>query len=254
MTGKRILIDTSKCTACKACQVACQQWHTLEAEDTTFTGSYTNPEDLSGATLTLIKFTEAEAGDKLRWLFFNNRCRHCQDPRCKLACPLKAIKRQANGIVRIDPDLCDPLACTDDPPYLDRPCQRQCPFKNGHGTGIPKWKYEKNGNPVETKMRKCDFCYNRLNTSPEAMVLKSPPFVSTDGKTKSALPSCQVTCIPGAITSGKADAMWTKATKRVNYLKTHGYPDANIYPADFPTHVIWVLIEKPEVYGLTPVY
>jgi formate dehydrogenase iron-sulfur subunit len=247
MTGKRMFIDTSKCTACRACMVSCKQWHSLPAEDTTFTGSYQNPPDLSGATLTLIKFTETEVGDKLRFLFFNNRCRHCQDPRCKMACPRKAIKRQVNGIVRIDHTLCDPLLCSSDPIYVDRPCQRNCMFKNGGGTGIPKWRYVKDGSPEGEKMRKCDFCYNRFTN----LDLKSPPFVSADGKTKSALPSCQVTCPPGAIKSGAADAMWTQATRRVNYLKTHGYPNANVYPADFPTHVIWVLIESPEVYGLT---
>src|SRR4030042_3791201 len=99
MEGKRILVDTSKCQACKACQAECKQWHSLEAEDTTFTGSYQNPPDMSGANLTVVKFTEIETGGKVKWLFFKDGCRHCQDPRCKLACPRKAIKRQANGVV-----------------------------------------------------------------------------------------------------------------------------------------------------------
>jgi len=251
MLGKRIVIDTSKCTACKACQIACKQWHTLESEDTTFTGSYTNPPDLSGANLTLIRFTEAEVGGKLRWLFFNDRCRHCDAPTCKVACPLvpKAIKRQANGIVRIDPALCHPELCSSE---AIKPCQQACPFKSiSDGVlGIPKKDYVKNGNPVTTVMRKCDFCYNRMNTSPEATVLKNPPFVSTDGKIKSALPSCKVACIPGAIKVGAADAMLTQANKRVTYLKNHGYPNANVYPAGLQTHVIWVLVEVPSTYGI----
>jgi formate dehydrogenase iron-sulfur subunit len=234
--------------------VACKQWHSLPAVDTEFTGSYTNPPDLTGADLTVIKFTEAEVAGKLRFLFFNQRCRHCDNPRCKLACPLKAIKRQKNGIVRIDHNICDPLACTDDPIWMDRPCQRQCMFKgDGDGSSIPKWQYTKDGVPINASaMRKCDFCYNRFTS----LELKSPPFVSTDGKTKSALPACQVTCPPGAIKSGKADAMLNQANKRVTYLKANGYPDANVYPSPtgIPTHVIWVLVEKPEVYGLTPVY
>src|SRR4030043_868219 len=227
MLGKRMLIDTSKCTACRACMVSCKQWHSLPAVDTEFTGSYTNPPDLTGADLTNVQFTEAEVVGKLRFLFFNNRCRHCDAPTCRVACPLvpKAIKRQANGIVRIDPDRCDPSLCSTN---AIKPCQQACPFKSiGDGAiGIPKREYVKDGSPVTTVMRKCDFCYNRFTS----LELKSPPFVSTDGKTKSALPACQVTCPPGAITSGKADAMLTKATKRVNYLKLNGYPNANIYP------------------------
>jgi Fe-S-cluster-containing dehydrogenase component len=99
-------------------------------------------------------------------------------------------------------------------------------------------------------MRKCDFCYNRMNASPEATELKNPPFVSTDGKTKSALPACKVTCPPGAIKFGAADAMLTQANKRVNKLKVSGYPNANVYPAGLATHVIWVLVEAPSVYGI----
>lgn len=244
MTGKRMLIDTSKCTACRACQVACKQWHSLPAEDTEFTGTYTNPPDNSGANLTVVKFTEAEVGGKLRFLFFNNRCRHCHHAPCKGACPLGAIKKQPNGTIRIDPDICDPDACSS---IEKKPCQWACPFQF-----IPKREYVKDGSTVLTKMRKCDFCYNRMNTSPEATILKAIPFKSADGKTKSALPACKVTCPPGAITFGNADPMLTKANKRVTYLKANGYPNANVYPKQksWPSHVIWVLLEPKEVYGL----
>jgi Fe-S-cluster-containing dehydrogenase component len=106
----------------------------------------------------------------------------------------------------------------------------------------------KNGFVSGDKMKKCDFCYNRWNN----LELKSPPFVSADGKTKSALPACQVACIPGAITSGAADGILNKANKRVTYLKANGHPNANVYPNQngIPTHIIWVLLEAPGVYGL----
>jgi formate dehydrogenase-N beta subunit len=234
--------------------VACKQWHSLPAVDTEFTGYYTNPPDLTGADLTNIQFTEAVVVGKLRWLFFNNRCRHCHTPTCRQACPLvpKAIKRQANGIVRIDPAFCRPDVCSTND---IKPCQQACPFKSvGDGVlGIPKRKYVKDGAPVvSTVMRKCDFCYNRMNLSPEATELKNPPFVSTDGKTKSALPACKVTCPPGAIKFGAADAMLTQAKNRVNKLKATGYPNANVYPAGLLTHVIWVLVEAPTTYGIVP--
>ncbi len=104
MEGKRILIDTSKCVACKACQVACQQWHSLPSEDTTFTGTYQNPPDMSGANLTVAKFFEI-FDTKLKWLFFKDQCRHCNYPNCKLACPLtpkqsKGIKMESSGLIQ----------------------------------------------------------------------------------------------------------------------------------------------------------
>ena len=44
------LIDVSKCTACRGCQVACKQWNGLPAEHTKQTGTYENPPELSGTT------------------------------------------------------------------------------------------------------------------------------------------------------------------------------------------------------------
>ena len=239
MTGKRLFIDTSKCQACKACQAACKQWHSLEAEDTTFTGSYTNPPNTSGANLTVVKFTEKEESSKLEWLFFKEQCRHCENPNCKTACPRKAIKRKLNGTVWIKEELCDPSLCSTEEV---KPCQQACPFKT-FGMGIPKRNYVRNGSPVETKMQKCDLCYDRWPGNPASVVLP-------DASSKK--PACMVTCPPGAIMFGAADAMKRKANKRVTILKANGYPNANVYPAGVQTHVIWVLLEPPVVYGIVP--
>jgi len=242
MTGKRLFIDTSKCMACKACQVACQQWHSLEAEDTEFTGTYQNPPDMSGANLTLVKFTEKEAAGKLNWLFFKDQCRHCEIPTCKTACPLKAIRRKLNGTVWVREDLCDPTACSTEEV---KPCQQACPFKTDgvSRVGVPKLDYVKNGSPVATKMQKCDLCYNRWPVGKaEAAVL---PVASRK-------PACMIACPPGAMMFGGADTMRRKANKRVTYLKANGYPNANVYPAGLQTHVIWVLLEAPVTYGIVP--
>ena len=229
VTGKMMMIDTSRCIGCKACQVACQQWHSLPAEDTTFTGTYQNPPDMSGANLTVTKFTEV---DTEKWLFFKDQCRHCDTPYCKDACPLGAIKRKANGIVFIKEELCDPSAC-----HLE--CQLACPY--GVATGIPKFGYTRDGAPVETKAMKCDFCYDRFK--------KNDDLKRITGKfAKSNRPACELTCPPAAIKSGSADKIWKTANRRVKKLKENGFPDANVYPS-LPSHVVWVLAEKPQVYG-----
>lgn len=83
--SKALLIDTSRCIACKACQVACKQWNGLPAEITTNVGSHQNPQDLSAVTWTLVRMNEVEGGGKLKWLFFKDQCRHCVEPPCLMA-------------------------------------------------------------------------------------------------------------------------------------------------------------------------
>jgi len=228
MNGVRLLIDTSKCIGCKACQVACQQWHSLPSEDTTFTGTYENPLDVSAANLTVTKFFEV-LDMKLNWLFFKDQCRHCDEPPCREHCPFSAIIRQPDGIVRIDSAKCFPDRCSRN---VVKPCQDECKFNE-----IPRYRYLKAGLLVATKMRKCDFCYDRLAGS-----IHSIP---------SRKPACQMACPPGAISFGNADPLMAEALSRLNYLKTHGLPQAKIYPEDSgsSTHVIWILPKGEGVYG-----
>jgi formate dehydrogenase iron-sulfur subunit len=46
-SGKAFLIDTTLCTACRGCQIACKQWNQLPATETHNWGSMQNPKDLS---------------------------------------------------------------------------------------------------------------------------------------------------------------------------------------------------------------
>ncbi|MBM3237468.1 formate dehydrogenase [Candidatus Poribacteria bacterium] len=85
MGTKAFLIDTSKCIACKACQVACKQWNELPAEKTVNQGTFQNPPDLSAVTWTLVRFKEVSNNGKMSWNFFKDQCRHCLEPPCKLS-------------------------------------------------------------------------------------------------------------------------------------------------------------------------
>ena len=51
------LIDTTKCTACRGCQVACKQWNEMPGLRTKNWGSYQNPPELGWNTWTLIPFS-----------------------------------------------------------------------------------------------------------------------------------------------------------------------------------------------------
>ena len=75
-------IDTTRCTGCRACQVACKQWHNLPAEETTNRGTYQNPADLSFDTYKLVRMNETVIGGQLKWLFFQEQCRHCIEAPC----------------------------------------------------------------------------------------------------------------------------------------------------------------------------
>ena len=101
MPGKSFFIDTTLCTACRGCQVACKQWHDLPAEETVNRGSFQNPADLSFMTYKLVRFEEPVVGGKLKWLFFPDQCRHCVDPPCEMTAddPKAIFRDQATGAV-----------------------------------------------------------------------------------------------------------------------------------------------------------
>jgi len=70
--AKAALVDMTKCTACRGCQVACKAWNDNEGEKTHNEGTYENPPHLSGRTWTRIEFYEIE-------------------PACAKTCPTDAI-------------------------------------------------------------------------------------------------------------------------------------------------------------------
>ncbi len=49
--GFSILVDTSKCTACRGCQIACKQWNQLPATETKNWGNYQKPARSVGCDL-----------------------------------------------------------------------------------------------------------------------------------------------------------------------------------------------------------
>lgn len=138
---KAMLIDTTKCMGCRACQVACKQWNQLPADNTTFSGSYENPPRVSPATWMRITYHEEDKGTGLKWFFGNQRCMHCTDAACEIVCPVGAITHTDAGSVDIDYGKC--IGCN----Y----CAANCPFKIisfDRMTDLPT---------------KCTFCYDRLS-------------------------------------------------------------------------------------------
>jgi formate dehydrogenase iron-sulfur subunit len=240
--AKGMVIDTSVCIGCKACQIACQQWHQLPAEDTFFTGSYQNPEHMSAANLTVVRFVDTEIDGNQRFLFMADRCRHCDEAFCQAACPLGAIKTNKKGFVIIK-GTCNPNECSGED---IKPCQLACPYQvNGSPLlGIPQYKLNNGGTLPDGRANKCDFCYDRWGNA----TLKAYPYLGAFARSNK--PACQVACPTAAIKTYKRGKARRKARKRANYLKANGYPNANVYPSGQPTGVVWVLLEDPSVYGL----
>lgn len=211
---KAILIDTSKCMACRGCQVSCKQWNELPAEDPSTwkcLGTYQNPFDLSPVTYTLVKFTEADTDGKLRWLFRKHQCMHCTEAACLKVCPVGAAQRSPLGFVVIDQEKC--IGCG--------MCEANCPF------GVP----HVNRKLSAPKARKCRACIDRL--------------------TNGMMPACVKTCPTGALSYGDRNDMVKSAYARVKELRSR-YPRACIYGDKElgGLHILTVLTEMYETYDL----
>ena len=218
MVRKAMLIDESRCTACRGCQVACKQWNDLEGWEYSKTanrGSYENPPNLSPQTWTRIKFNEYDGADGFRWLFLKEGCMHCGDPACVRSCPTAALKQQPDGRVTVQPDLCNGCGY----------CTQFCPFH------VPRLEVSSllTG---RAKVSKCNFCQDRTDNN--------------------MIPACVKTCPAQALFWGDRDKMIGAGKKRVEALQTRGFRNANLYGEDLVGGLgrLYVLIEKPEAYGL----
>jgi len=218
MVRKAMLIDESRCTACRGCQVACKQWNDLEGwgySKTANRGSYENPPQLSPQTWTRIKFNEYEGADGFRWLFLKEGCMHCGDPACVRSCPTAALKQQPDGRVTVQPDLCNGCGY----------CTQFCPFH------VPRLEVSSllTG---RAKVSKCNFCQDRTDNN--------------------MIPACVKTCPAQALFWGDRDKMIGAGKKRVQALQASGFKNASLYGENLVGGLgrLYVLIEKPEAYGL----
>jgi len=214
MADKAILYDSSKCTACRGCQVACKQWWGLEADKTEFWGTYENPRDLTADTWVKIRFKEISNGNGgVEWIFTRQSCMHCTDAACVKVCPTKALYYHPLGFVAYDKDLCSGCGY----------CVEFCPFD------VPRAK----GDDITgiRKIDKCRFCIDRITNDLE--------------------PSCVKTCPTNALIFGDRDELLDIGKRRVQELKAT-YPDAYLYGEKElgGLHVMYVLIQAPEVHGL----
>jgi len=212
MADKSFFIDTTKCTACRGCQIACKQWNRNPGTKTLQRGNHQNPADLSFFTFKLVRFNEIDVpGAGPKWYFFPDQCRHCIEPPCKdtaesLGC--KAITRDdATGAVIFNPRVKVKAADF-------TTIRESCPYD------IPRY------DPRMGVMAKCTMCFDRIK---EGM-----------------LPACVKTCPTGAMSFGDRNAMLEKANKRLEQVKGT-YKDAQLANPD-DVRGIYLLADDPKNY------
>ena len=226
MAEKAILYDTTLCTACRGCQVACKQWNENDelipteenGVDSHNWGSYENPPDLSPTTWLKMTFTEVAPGGKVRWLFNRRACMHCTDAGCVKVCPSGALFHHELGFVSYNKDICTGCGY----------CIEACPFNVPRST--------RNVLSGVAKMDKCTFC-----TTP-----------GLDRIAEGWEPACVKTCPPGALKYGDRNQLVAEGRKRVASLKAKGWENAYLYGDNElgGLHVMYVLDDYPQVYGL----
>jgi len=212
MAGKSFFIDTSRCTGCRGCQVACKQWNQNPGTKTTQRGTYQNPPDLSTATFKLVRFSETPGtGGDPNWFFFPDQCRHCLYPLCKMA-----ADRKAKGAVILDSRtravIFNPTVKLS--PEDFREVREICPFD------IPRYD-EKTGG-----MSKCTMCFDRIS---EGM-----------------LPACVKACPTGTMNFGDREAILKMAGNRLDEVRKAHRRASLIVPES--VRAIFLVKDDPEKY------
>ena len=159
MSGYCLFLDTTRCIACRACQVACKEWHKLSAVPTRQWGSPQNPPDLDANTYRLVRFREYERKKQIVRYFFSDACRHCLEPSCK-----DEADEYVKGAIVIDRT--GAVVFTKKLKELGKNIERvieACPYN------IPRLD-QKTG-----MLAKCDMCCTRIKAGLEPICVKSCP-------------------------------------------------------------------------------
>ena len=140
--------DQTRCTGCHACNVACKDWHDIDAGPVNW---------MRVTTIEQGKFPDVFVA----WLALP--CCHCEQPYCVAACPVDAItKRADDGIVVVDRELCLGKDKCD-------LCLQACPYQ------VPQFGTENNA-----KTQKCDLCLERVTEGQQPICVEACPMWALD--------------------------------------------------------------------------
>jgi anaerobic dimethyl sulfoxide reductase subunit B (iron-sulfur subunit) len=141
--------DQNRCMGCSACRVACKDWHDIPA----------GPENW-------MRLAHHETGvcPEVMVSYLASPCFHCFAPLCAAACPVGALsKRAEDGLVLVDEAVClGNEVC-------DEKCRKACPYS------APQF-----GSDRGAKMRKCNFCVDRLAAGKKPSCVEACPTRALD--------------------------------------------------------------------------
>lgn len=208
--SKGFFVDTTRCTACRGCQVACKQWHGNPATPTENTGFHQNPPDFNFHTYKLVRMHEQEIDGRIDWLFFPDQCRHCIAPPCKATADME----DENAIIHDDATGC--VLFTEKTKDLDDydSVITSCPYD------VPRKVADSN------QMAKCDMCIDRI--------------------TNGLRPACVTSCPTGAMNFGDLKEMQAMAKARLAEVQK-AYPNAKLCDPD-DVRVIFLVAYDPKLY------
>jgi len=146
-----ILVDTTRCIGCRACEVACGEEHDMLVPDVLNDGALETQRNTSDKQWMVVNKHATEKGD----VFVKRQCMHCYQAACAIACPTEAMKQNSIGPTTWDGDKC--LGC--------RYCMTSCPFD------MPKFEYD-SWNP---KIQKCTMCFERLEAGQKPACVMACP-------------------------------------------------------------------------------
>jgi len=134
---RSVLVDTTVCIGCRACEAACAEVNGLpdpSLDEVVYPlMRQTGPESFTVVNRVIRK------NGKPRYV--KRQCMHCIEPACASACPVRALDKEPFGPVNYHADRC--MGC--------RYCMVACPFR------VPKYEYAK----AIPRVRKCTFCAER---------------------------------------------------------------------------------------------
>jgi Fe-S-cluster-containing dehydrogenase component len=146
-----VLVDTTRCIGCRACERACSIEHGNYVPDVENDGALENERQTSDSQWTVVNRYETEKGE----VFVKKQCLHCWQPACAAACLTNAMFKTREGPVIWRSGKC--MGC--------RFCMVSCPFD------IPKFEYDE-WNP---RIHKCNMCAERLAAGKKPACVEACP-------------------------------------------------------------------------------